>query len=367
MAGKNNNLADIEGMPDIVPTCRRSPVLSRPALACLADGCAVNLLAGCPFGCRYCYAQGYSSRPQHNGIAFYANAAELLDRQLARMRSRPTRVYFSTACEPFVADDRVLDVLYRSMARLLATSVNVLISTKGVIPTRFVELFSKHTDRVFVQVGLTMTDDGLRQAIEPNAASVDQRFENLSRLRRAGVACEVRADPLIPKLTDTDDNLTQLFERIASLRANEKTHPSQIATKLPCRTVSQHNTLASGAGVVASYLFLRPANRRAITTFRYRSFAFAEHALPLFTSTIHDYSASSTITAVDPTYRRERFARTHELARAAGLTLTLCRCKNPELTTDCCHANATDHFGKASAKPQPQLMMEFEDTSQTVV
>jgi len=215
-------------MPNILPTSRRSPVLSRPALACLADGCAVNLLAGCPFGCRYCYAQGYSSRPQHDGIAFYANAAELLDDQLRRMRSRPTRVYFSTACEPFVSDDRVLDVLYRSMARLLAASVNVLISTKGQIPTRFVELFSQHTDRVFVQVGLTTTDDGLRQAIEPNAASVDQRFENLSRLRHAGVACEVRADPLIPKLTDTDENLMQLFERVASLRADETPPPCRL-------------------------------------------------------------------------------------------------------------------------------------------
>jgi DNA repair photolyase len=42
---------------------RRAGVLTQPKLPCLAAYHALNLTAGCPNECHYCYAQTYAHHP----------------------------------------------------------------------------------------------------------------------------------------------------------------------------------------------------------------------------------------------------------------------------------------------------------------
>lgn len=296
-------------MADIIEAKRKANVLTRPSLPCLSSYYTINLTAGCPYECRYCYAQSFRSYPGRGKVKFYANTLDLLRRELPRKRKKPELVYFSTACEPFVPYDRILTSLYGAMEFLLDYSVFILISTKSRIPENFLRLFAGHPGRVHVQVGLTTTNERVRQLLEPNAATIEARLETLRALVHHGVSAEVRMDPLMPELTDTEESFVCLCEEIA-------------------RCGVRH--------AAASYLFLRRANYRRLVV-RLGGWSFHDMSQRLYTHRIEKYCGGGTIRMVTPAYRRKKYGQLKRIATDHGISLTLCQCKNPDLTTECCH------------------------------
>ncbi len=301
-------------MAEVKPTRRKSAVLRRPALACLSRWHTINLLSGCPCACRYCYARSFRSYPGEGRVLFYENTLELLRRELPGKRTRPQVVYFSTACEPFVPNDDVLAVLYGVMELLLEHGVQLLISTKHGPPSRFLPLLERFRSLVFVQMGITTTDDRVRQALEPRAASVNQRLDILEALCSRNIPAEVRLDPLIPELTDPDESVQALFAAVAERGAST---------------------------AAASYLFLRRAVSEAMC-FELGAWSFSDVVNRIYTSEIRDYCPGSHIRVARPDYREERFVALKSMALSHGIELRLCRCKNPDLTRECCHPSFSD-------------------------
>jgi len=202
-------------MTEIVVAERKSNVLHHPMLPCLSRYHTINLAAGCPHNCRYCYAQSFRNYPGKGTVLFYANALEQLRRELAGKRDRVEMVYFSTGCEPFMPFPEILETLYGCMELLLRHGSFLLISTKAAIPEDFLRLFGRFPSQVHVHIGLTTADDDVRNVLEPQAACVQQRLTSLRRVLEAGAKGEVRMDPLIPELTDTDDSFRSLCHSVA--------------------------------------------------------------------------------------------------------------------------------------------------------
>jgi len=242
-------------------------------------------------------------------VVFYTNTADLLRAELPRKRVKPALVYFSTACEPFMPYKPILDSLYKVMELLLDHGVYLLISTKSRIPGEFLQLFAGHPGRVHVQVGLTTICDDVRRLLEPKAAAVEERIAMLRDLISHGVRTEVRIDPLIPELTDTEESFGSLCTEISRSGAKQ---------------------------AVASYLFLRRANYGGLAV-RYRDWSFLEMLKRLYTHKIEDYCGGTSIRIPASTYRQNKYERLKAIAGDHGLTLSLCGCKNPDLTFDCCH------------------------------
>ncbi len=295
-------------MTAVIEIERQSHVLRSPALPCLSGYHTINLTAGCPYKCRYCYAQNFRQNPGCGTVLFYANSLDLLRRELPRKRKKPVLVYFSTACEPFIPYQPVLDSLYGVMELLLENSINLLISTKSQIPGQFLELFSDYPGMVNIQVGLTTTDDRVRKLIEPFAPAVSQRFETLHALVERGIVSEVRCDPLIPSLTDTEESFDNLCARI-----------SQCGVKV----------------VVASYLFLRRDNQ--LICAENNGWSFREKVSRLYTHRIDNYCGGGAIQIIDAKYRQSKYEKMKVIANKYSIDLGLCRCKNPDLITECCH------------------------------
>lgn len=307
---------------EVVETERKSPVLNHPSLPCLSRHYTINLTAGCPNRCRYCYAQSFAHHPGWGKVLFYANSLDLLRRELPRKRKRPQLVFFSTACEPFVPDERILSCLYGVMETLLETSVAIRISTKCSVPEDFLLLFARHRELVHVQVGLTTVDDDVRRFLEPRAPSVAQRLANLQNLLRKGINTWVRMDPLTPELTDTEASFRALCREIASCGI---------------------------ARAIASPLFLRPANY-GLLRLRYKGWSFGRMARRLYTHRFEDFCAGGTIWLPDTDHRRRKHGELGSIASEHGIDLTFCSCTNPDLTSDVCHAPA-----RRAALAQPRL------------
>jgi hypothetical protein len=74
----NEASAASEGRLRVVAWQRRAEVLTHPKLPCLATFHTINLTAGCPQECHYCYAQSYVHHPGWGTVAYYSNARDKL-------------------------------------------------------------------------------------------------------------------------------------------------------------------------------------------------------------------------------------------------------------------------------------------------
>jgi len=282
---------------------RRGPILTPSSLPCLGKMPTINLTEGCAHGCVYCYTQGYSGYPGRGRINLFDNIPESVEAELLRKRKKPHRVYFSPSSDAFQPVPEVLDVTFRTMSILLAQGVQVAMLTKGTVEERFLELFAKFPGKVFAQVGITTTDERLRSALEPNAASVSERLETIERLMRSGVTVRARLDPLIPDLTDTAENLQPLLAELGRRGVRS---------------------------IAASYLFVRPAFARRFSKQLAGIMQVTAAAESWDWHRFADGVGGGNMIGIEE--RQKRFARLAGLAAAADMEMHVCACKNPDLT-----------------------------------
>jgi DNA repair photolyase len=287
---------------------RKGPILTPSSLPCLGNTPTINITDGCAHGCLYCYTQSYSCYPGKGRVIIFDNIPELVRSELARKRHRPKRVYFSPSSDAFQPLPEVQDVTYKTMSILLKAGVEIAFLSKGSIQERFLALFSEFPAKVFAQIGITTVDERLQNALEPGAALPSQRLEAIENLTRIGIPVRARLDPLVPDLTDTDENLVALMAEL------EKRQVRSIA---------------------ASYLFLRPAfAQQLFETLR----PCAVEVNPAQTWSWHRLAdgvgGGQMIALAD---RQDRFARLGTLAAKHGMELHVCACKNPDLVlkSDC--------------------------------
>lgn len=299
-------------MAKLIGKERKTPVLTKAPLPCITDYYNINVTGGCVSGCIYCYAQGYSSSPKNGTITFYHNSLARLKRELARKRTMPKIVYFSSASEPFSPFATVQEETYGIMDLLMKHGVNVFVSTKSRIPERFIELFGRHPESVHVQVGITTVDEEVRKAFEPYAAPVKQRLINIERLNSVRVYTEARLDPLIPGITDRVESLGKLFPALADAGINN---------------------------AITSYLFLRRSNRHRLRK-EYERFGLEMDSF--YRGDKINYGRGGEVDIASQKYRAEKYEVIRAIAQKSGIMIKLCHCRNPDLTTQSCHPQTDD-------------------------
>jgi len=289
---------------------RKSAVLTPSSLVCLSKTATINLTSGCAHGCAYCYTKGYSSFPGESTVRLYENIAEKLDQELAKKRILPRSVYFSPSSDLFQPIPEVQALGLRVVETLLQRGIGVAFLTKGTIGEKFFELFAKHPRLVQARIGLITTDQSLLSQLEPGAASVALRLKQAKRLIQLGIQTSMRADPIIPGLTDDEITFENLCSQMRAVGVQE---------------------------LAASILFLRPAislslqkslgGTKLLQTIQSRFVKSKRLSI---------HAEHSTVNALPIEERREIFARLKKLTDHHGLCLRLCACKNPDIDSGSC-------------------------------
>lgn len=171
---------------------------------------SINPYRGCEHGCIYCYA-----RPSHAylglspGLDFETqliakpNAAEVLERQLARPGYQPAVIAIGTntdAYQPIERDRRIM----REVLQVLAAHRHpVGIVTKGSLIERDIDILSDMAGQGLAHVGISVTtlDAGIARAMEPRVPSPARRLKTIERLASAGIPVRIQASPIVPGLT----------------------------------------------------------------------------------------------------------------------------------------------------------------------
>jgi len=170
----------------------------------------MNLYRGCTHGCIYCDSRSVCYGIDHafEDIEVKEDADKQLDAELRRRKKR-CMVGMGSMCDPYMHIEEELQLTRRSLEVILRNGFGVAFITKSARVLRDLDLIREINKRTkcVVQMTLTTYDEDLVKILEPNVSTTRERFEALCTLRDNGIPTVVWMDPVLPFITDTEENL----------------------------------------------------------------------------------------------------------------------------------------------------------------
>ncbi|MCL2797248.1 MAG: radical SAM protein [Firmicutes bacterium] len=175
----------------------------------------MNLYRGCTHGCIYCDSRSlcYHFTHEFTDIEVKAGAPELLEAQLKRKKA-PCMVSTGSMCDPYIPLEEELRFTRRALEVIEKHGFGVTLITKSARVLRDLDILAaiNAKTKAVVQITLTTFDEALCRKIEPNVSTTLERFRALEVLRDAGIPTVVWLGPILPFLSDTEENLRGLLD-----------------------------------------------------------------------------------------------------------------------------------------------------------
>lgn len=179
----------------------------------------VNPYRGCEFGCKYCYARYTHEYMELDGSEFETkiyvkqDAGPLAARDLTSCRIEGKHIAIGTATDPYQPAEREFGATRAILEKMAEREgLSLSITTKSNQVVRDIDLLRRIAQKSSISVNLSITTLRTRLArlLEPRAPRPDLRLAAVRQLREAGIDAGVLAMPVIPGLTDGEEDLEAL-------------------------------------------------------------------------------------------------------------------------------------------------------------
>ena len=175
----------------------------------------MNLYRGCAHGCVYCDSRStcYQFTHPFEDIEVKRNAPELLE-VILRKRRKQIMIGTGSMSDPYQPCEETLGLTRRCLELIDRYGFGATVITKSDRVLRDVDLFESihRKAKSVLQMTLTVADDELSRILEPNVCPSSRRYEVLKEFQRRNIPAVVWMTPLLPFLTDTDENFEQLMD-----------------------------------------------------------------------------------------------------------------------------------------------------------
>ena len=242
VASDPDALPGMQEMPGLVRTVRtpefagvtfhevlaRSALNHVPSTSDMPFRWTINPYRGCTHGCVYCFArQTHSYLDLDTGADFDAeivvkvNVAEVLAREVARASWGHEAVALGTNTDPYQRAEGRYRLMPGIIEALAGSGTPFSILTKGTTLRRDLPLLAEASTRAPVMMGvsLALLDETVQETLEPGTPSPRARLELVRAIRAAGLPCQVLIAPVLPMLTDSDDDLERVISAVAEAGA----------------------------------------------------------------------------------------------------------------------------------------------------
>ncbi len=185
------------------------------AKALLTRHNGMNLYRGCAHGCIYCDSRSacYQFTHPFEDIEVKQNAPALLEEILKKKRRR---IVISTGSmsDPYQPCEIELQLTRRCLELIDRYGFGASVITKSDLVLRDLALFERihRNAKSVLQMTLTVADDHLSRVLEPNVCTTSRRYEVLKEFQRVGVPTVVWMTPILPFLTDTEENVRRILD-----------------------------------------------------------------------------------------------------------------------------------------------------------
>ena len=175
----------------------------------------LNLYRGCSHGCIYCDSRSVCYQlDRFDQVRLKEDALSMLRGELQRKR-KPGLVSTGAMSDPYNPFEKEWKVTRGALLLLKQHGFGAGFTTKSDLAARDTDLLAdiQRTAPVRACFSITCAEDALSLALEPNASPTTKRFEALEALSGAGVFAGVWLNPVLPFLTDTEENILSIVRR----------------------------------------------------------------------------------------------------------------------------------------------------------
>ena len=200
---------------------KRSKSIIHPFVVKDYDGLTINPYQGCHHRCAYCYATYEWSPEFYDKVYAKDNAAEVLENQLSKWKSKTIGpVMVSSATDCYQPAELRFGLTRKCIQILQKFNVPYYVFTKSSLIERDLELHARYRDNCFLVWSITTCNEKIRRIIEPGTPTSSKLFDTIKKFVDAGVCCGVNIDPMIPFITDSDEELSATVEQCRSVGLN---------------------------------------------------------------------------------------------------------------------------------------------------
>jgi len=177
---------------------------------------SLNPYMGCAHRCTFCYVRHFEQRADRpsgdrygRSIRVKPNVAEVLRRELARRSWQREEVAMGTATDPYQPAEGRFRLTRACIRELVAASTPFSIVTRGPLVVRDVDVLAEASRQVQVNVFLSLPtlDERVWRTTEPGTAPPASRLRAIRALTDAGVDVGVGLAPILPGLSDGEEQL----------------------------------------------------------------------------------------------------------------------------------------------------------------
>ena len=173
----------------------------------------MNLYKGCPFGCIYCDSRCEAYHIENfDEVRIKENALEILEEEL-KSKGLKGVVSFGTLSDPYNPEEKELELTRNALKLIAKYKFGVSIDTKSDLILRDIDLLQEISEynNVIIKISITTYDDELARKLEPKVITSTKRFQVLKILRQNNIYAGVLMTPVLPFLTDTEENITNMI------------------------------------------------------------------------------------------------------------------------------------------------------------
>jgi DNA repair photolyase len=203
-----------------------------PKAAGLPFNWTVNPYRGCSHGCVYCFARHTHTYLDLDAgddfdrqIIVKINIGDILARELRRASWTHEPVALGTNTDPYQRAEGRYRLMPGIIAALAGSGTPFSILTKGTTARRDLSLLTVASTTVPVSMGVSiaLTDEAIHAALEPGTPTPRARLELVRAIVDAGLPCQVLVAPILPMITDSDEQLDRTLSEIAAAGATGAT------------------------------------------------------------------------------------------------------------------------------------------------
>lgn len=174
----------------------------------------INPYTGCSHSCLYCYASSY--------IKDFFNPrkkSRFLEDVSKDIRYIPegSIINISSSSDPYIPLEKEKKITRRILEKFVERNYVIEIVTKSDLVLRDIDLLCK--GKSVVSITITTLDEELARILEPGAPSPIKRIDAVKKLSKNNLPVVVRFDPIIPFITDSEENIKNVIENVANAGA----------------------------------------------------------------------------------------------------------------------------------------------------
>lgn len=180
-------------------------------------GLCLSPYNGCEYGCIYCshcVKRGIKERSPWV-VQVKENAPDILKKELKNLQKQIVCVWGYQPAE------REYRIVRKALEVLSSRKFPVHVITKSDIILDDLDLLSRIAEREWCTITFVINtlDEGTTKIFEPDSPPLNARFKALKKVAEAGMSTGIALWPIIPYITDSDEQLEEVMAKAVKMKA----------------------------------------------------------------------------------------------------------------------------------------------------